>query len=434
MSLLKDSMTEELNKFPDIGFNIDDICKESAIVADVIEKSMLVLEVMEKEKDTMTYETALAYALPLYGYDKEALVSDVNKVESMTFENAEDNENAKKGAAKVLTVIAAISEAIKKAFRIFYVLFKKAQQKIILWLNNVKPFIEKLKASIKNTDFTKGSDFDEGDKKSIANLIGVYSMFTGSINDNTMASIITSFKNIKDFKTTLKTYTEYMESTKSILLSNDESKIKDISTEEVINNSFFKKLPKFYAKISDLVESNKSSGLIKIDNIPFKHISVVGTDGKNLLGLYSDARAITVLKVFHGNVIVDKVVSNIDLKPIDKAKLEMLISAIESVDIKSISDELRQEFANMESKMNSFFTAFNAFKNKELNGDFMLGSNMLKVIFSENVSAMNKLSFDYINYNAKLMVNALKFAKLNLDKYTKSESKEDDKVAIENKK
>lgn len=432
-NILKESMQEELNKFPNIDFNINEICKESALVADAIDKSFTVLSILEQEKENISFETALAYALPLYGYDKESLLTDINKVESVTFENAEDIENNKKTASKVLTVIAAISEAIKKAFRIFYVLFKKAQQKIILWLNNVKPFIEKLKASIKTTDFTKGSDFSESDKKSIANLIGVYSMFTGSINENTIPSIITSFKNIKDFKITLKTYVEYMESTKSILLSNDVSKIKDISTEEVINNSFFKKLPKFYAKISDLVISNKSSGLIKTDNITFKHISIVGTDGKNLLGLYSHAQAITVLKIFHGGIVSEKVATNIDLKPIDKTKIEMLLSAIESIDIKSISDELRQEFANMESKMNSFFTAFNAFKNKDLDGDMILSSNMLKIIFSENVSVMNKLSFDYINYNAKLMVNTLKFAKLNLDKYTKTETKEEEKIAIENK-
>lgn len=413
MSILKDELLKEvevINHESGLDFNMDDICQESAIVAKGLTDALVVLDVISKDEN-ISYETALAYALPLYGFDRDALIKDVEEQEALITESADDDA---KTAAGVVGVFNAIIEIIKKAFRLFYVMFKKVQQKIILFLNQTKPYIEKLKTKIDTKDFGTSKALTESDREAIAGFVGVYGMFTQKIDESTIPAIITSFKNLDAMVVSLSGYNKLIGAVKNDLLSTGEDKKDNVIGE--IKGLFFASMPKFYKKIGDTVLSNQSSNLLNykpnVDPKTFDNISVIGTDGKKLLVV---ANMGLILVSNNANIIVPAMAKNISENfKIDDTKTKMLVAAIEKVDIKKISDEIRKGFETIEGTTNTFFKEVT--NKNSTSGDQAFASQIVKAILSHNVSILNTAAFEYINMNAKLMINTLKFVNLMVDK------------------
>lgn len=420
MSILKNTIKD----LPlDIEFNVEELLKESAYVEDKLLQANNVLFAMLNDEN-LNNETAIAYALPLYDYDRSALLQDL---EIMTVENAEMQVMAQ--SADITTRIV---EVIKKLFRIFYNMFKQLQQKLILWLNGIKPFIGKMEEKIKTTDFSKSEDFNDKDRSSIANAIGVYSLFNGKLSDDSIARILTSVKNLKTFETSLNNYNEFMSNAKKALLNSDdfEQLDKEIGGDSSIGKKFFESLPKFYKDISEHLEHYTNDKVIttsiKFGKEDLGSVYVVSTDGKNLNIIYNAGRQNTLLiKHTTGHINADKIVDNVTLKPLDKTKIEMLLKTIKENDIESLSKSIRTAFGNMESNLNTIMKDLSHKNFKTTNGEMNVTAQFIKAIFSDNVSTLNGVTFNYINQNAKLIVGILKLIELSLGKYPTAEVKPD---------
>lgn len=424
MSILKNTIKD----LPlDIDFNVEELLKESAYVEDKLLQANNVLFAMLNDEN-LNNESAIAYALPLYDYDRSALMSDI---ESVTVENAELQI---KSMSEDITT--RIIEVIKKLFRIFYNMFKQLQQKLILWLNGIKPFIGKMEEKIKTTDFSKSEDFNDKDKSSIANAIGVYSLFNGKLSDDSIGRILTSVKNLKTFETSLNNYNDYMSNTKKALLnSNNFAEIdKEIGEDNGITKKFFESLPKFYKDISEHLEHYVSEKVIttSIDftnKLNLGHVYVISTDGKNLNIIFNRSKKddltgkMLIIKHATGSINPDKIVDNVTIKPLDKTKIEMLLKTIKENDIESLSKSIRTAFSNMESNINTIMKDLSHKNFKDSNIEINAASQIVKSIFSDNVSTLNGVTFNYINQNAKLIVGILKLIELSLGKYPTTEAK-----------
>lgn len=194
--MLKDYMGVPERTY-DINLDVEDLIRESGIVLDKICLANKICGVIQ-EDENISYETALALMLPLYDYDSEYLKT----------ENA-NQETIMQNMAVSDSFTIKIKEIIKKLFRVFYNMFKQVQQKIILWLNNIDPYIIKLEEKIKNTDFSKSEVFNESDKERILNCLGVFCLFSGKFTNDVVPRIITSFKNMKDIVPALSGYNKF---------------------------------------------------------------------------------------------------------------------------------------------------------------------------------------------------------------------------------
>lgn len=417
MSILKNEIDKEISEKitsesgiedESLYLDIEDICKESALVTKSINDAINIMSVIESD-ETINFETAVIYALPLFGYDKKALMDQIEIL------NVETGSSEVEIAANVLHVLNVINDTIKKALRVFYVLFKKAQQKIILFLNNVKPFIEKLNKKFDLKDFSKyKGDLTDSEKHTIVSLIGVYGIFSGKIDAQTPASIITSFKNLKDLTVTLEAYRETMKI--AVTRLKNPTEIDEKEGFMIMKNNFFAKLPKFYKKISDgLFTSNLLNTIKWSERDEFKKAEVsacLATDGNKILIL----TGIDALLVPSKAYVTDNMVKNVDSHfTLNDSNIKMLIKAIEAVDLKSISDDIRKKFTEIESDIDKFFKELSTGNFETADGKFT--AQLMRAFLSANVSNLNSISFDYINMSAKLMVNTLKFTDLILDKY-----------------
>lgn len=396
------------------NLDIDELIKESGLVVEKIQLANKILGCIESDEN-ITKETATALLLPLYDYDVEYFNTENAQVDAM-YQNA----------AVSASFTTKIIEIIKKLFRIFYNMFKELQAKLVAWLHGIQPYIVKLETKIDNTDFSKVEKFDEKDNERLLNCIGVYSLFTGKLSDETVPRIITSFKNMKDIIGALEGYDSFISGlSKNLLESKSAADIDEnkfiASSEDSLTKMFFEKLPKFYKDISGQLKTFASNKSIKTSiNLDRVHTSyVVSTNGTDLNIIYTlgnDGLINTIcLRHGSGSIITDKFIKDVSINPLDSNKMGMLIKSIKENDITKLSDSVRAEFKKLESNMDKIM---NSMSHTEFNrGEINLIGQVSRAVFSDNLSFLNTICFNYINHNAKLMVNTLKLIEISLSKY-----------------
>lgn len=440
--MLKDYMGVP-EKTYDVDLNVESLNNETALIMCKIEQANKILDVMQNTEN-LTIETAKALMLPIYDYDKEFMDNDLLTIENGYYSEDEEDRRIERGLdkkAKDLKFENTIKDIIKKFFRIFYNLFQKLYEKIILWIESLEPFIKKLEAKIENTTFGKSDDWTENEKEKILNTIGVFALFNGKLEDNVVGRIITSFKNMKDFNKSIEGYCDFINYVPTIVKSGEfvySNVNKNI--DESFANKFISKLPKFYKDISGQLKSCIENGSVIINGPLSRHIHkgdliltedlcIVSTNGKDLNILYStntkenNPWEVITLKHAIGTLSNEKIIKDVTISPLDKDKMKMLLSAISNNNIKDISTSVRSSFKKLESDVNKTIQTMDNF---ELPDAFERYWNQLvRTIFSDNLSMLNKTCFDYITYNAKLSGNCLKFIDMSLNKY--SQTKEEEK-------
>lgn len=404
----------------DINLDVEDLIRESGIVLDKICLANKICGVIQ-EDENISYETALALILPLYDYDSEYL-----KTESGLRDNIAQN------MAVNQSFNIKIMEVIKKLFRVFYNMFKQLQQKIILWLNNIDPYIIKLEEKIKNTDFSKSEDFNESDKEKILNILGVFCLFNGKFTNDIVPRVITSFKNMKDIVPALSGYNEFItDLSQRLLSSTNETGIDSQNfikgTENSLSKKFFEKMPKFYKDISGQLKTFASNKSIK-SSVDFEKVFdayIVSTNGVDLNIVYSlqDGLVDTIkLRQTTGHIVTDKFIKDVDVSPLDISKIGMILKAIKDNNVKNLSNSIRNEFKTMESHLDKVMADMNHTKFEH--GMINLIGQTTRAAFSDNLSLLNSLCFNYVNHNAKLTTNTLKFIEISLSKYTQTKKEE----------
>lgn len=403
-----------------VELDIDDIIRESAIVLDKICLANKIIGCLQ-EDENISYETASALVLPLYDYDKEFLNTEDARRESIV-----------QGIAVDKSFIIKVTEIIKKLFRIFYNMLKQLQEKIVLWLHGIEPYILKLETRIANTDFSKVENFTESDHSRILNGLGVFCLFNGKFTNETVPRIITSFKNMKDIVTALAGYNDFITGlSQNLLSSRNADDIDDDNfmkgTEDSLSKKFFDKMPKFYKDISGQLKTFSSNKSIK-SSVNFDRVFdayIVSTNGVDLNILYSTQDSlIDTVKLRHttGTILTDKFIKDVEVAPLDNSKISMLLKVIKDNNIKSLSDSIRSEFKTMETHLDKIMSDMNHTNFEK--GTINLIGQLARATFSDNLSVLNSVCFNYINQNAKLTVNTLKFIEISLSKYeTKEEQK-----------
>lgn len=424
-----------------VDFSVTELQNETALIMSKIDQANKILEVIQNTEN-LTIETAKALLLPIYDYDKEFMDNDLLTIESGFSDYSDERleRNLDKGA-KDKRVDNVIKDIIKKFFRIFYNLFQKLYEKIILWVEGLEPFIKKLETKIENTTFDKAEDWTEGEKEKILNIIGVFALFNGKLEDNVIGRIITSFKNMKDFDKSISGYCDFINYIPG-LVKNSEfvySKINK-NIDDSFTNKFVSKLPKFYKDISGQLKTCIENGTVNINGPLSRHIvkgqlvatedlCIVSTNGNELNILYTvnteenSPWEVITLKHAIGTLSNEKLIKDVSISPLDKDRMIMLLNAVSNSKIKDISTSVRSSFKKLETDVNTAIQTMDKF---ELPDAFERYWNQLvRTVFSDNLSILNKTCFDYITYNAKLSGNCLKFIDMSLNKY--SQTKEEEK-------
>lgn len=424
-----------------VDFSVTELQNETALIMSKIDQANKILEVIQNTEN-LTIETAKALLLPIYDYDKEFMDNDLLTIESGFSDYSDERleRNLDKGA-KDKRVDNVIKDIIKKFFRIFYNLFQKLYEKIILWVEGLEPFIKKLETKIENTTFDKAEDWTEGEKEKILNIIGVFALFNGKLEDNVIGRIITSFKNMKDFDKSISGYCDFINYIPG-LVKNSEfvySKINK-NIDDSFTNKFVSKLPKFYKDISGQLKTCIENGNVNINGPLSRHIvkgqlvatedlCIVSTNGNELNILYTvntegnSPWEVITLKHAIGTLSNEKLIKDVSISPLDKDRMIMLLNAVSNSKIKDISTSVRSSFKKLETDVNTAIQTMDKF---ELPDAFERYWNQLvRTVFSDNLSILNKTCFDYITYNAKLSGNCLKFIDMSLNKY--SQTKEEEK-------
>lgn len=430
---------------PERTYNIDfsamELHNETALIMSKIEQANKILEVIQNT-EKLTIETAKALLLPIYDYDKEFMDNDLLTIESGFSDYSDERfERNLDKRTKDMKIDNVIKDIIKKFFRIFYNLFQKLYEKIILWVEGLEPFIKKLESKIENTTFGKPEDWTEDEKEKILNIIGVFALFNGKLEDNVIGRIITSFKNMKDFDKSISGYCDFINYVPT-LVKNSEfvySKVNK-NIDDSFANKFVSKLPKFYKDISGQLKTCIENGTVNINGPLSRHIvkgqlvatedlCIVSTNGNELNILYTvnteenSPWEVITLKHAIGTLSNEKLIKDVSMSPLDKDRMIMLLNAVSNSKIKDISTSVRSSFKKLETDVNTAIQTMDKF---ELPDAFERHWNQLvRTVFSDNLSILNKTCFDYITYNAKLSGNCLKFIDMSLNKY--SQTKEEEK-------
>lgn len=424
-----------------VDFSVTELQNETALIMSKIEQANKILEVIQNTEN-LTIETAKALLLPIYDYDKEFMDNDLLTIESGFSDYSDERiERNLDKRAKDMRVDNVIKDIIKKFFRIFYNLFQKLYEKIILWVEGLEPFIKKLETKIENTTFGKVEDWTENEKEKILNIIGVFSLFNGKLEDNVIGRIITSFKNMKDFDKSISGYCDFINYVPT-LVKNSEfvySKVNK-NIDDSFTNKFVSKLPKFYKDISGQLKTCIENGTVNINGPLSRHIvkgqlvatedlCIVSTNGNELNILYTvnteenSPWEVITLKHAIGTLSNENLIKDVSISPLDKDRMIMLLNAVSNSKIKDISTSVRSSFKKLETDVNTAIQTMDKF---ELPDAFERYWNQLvRTVFSDNLSILNKTCFDYITYNAKLSGNCLKFIDMSLNKY--SQTKEEEK-------
>ncbi len=438
--MLKDYMGVPERTY-NVDFSVTELQNETALIMSKIDQANKILEVIQNTEN-LTIETAKALLLPIYDYDKEFMDNDLLTIESGFSDYSDERiERNLDKRAKDMRVDNVIKDIIKKFFRIFYNLFQKLYEKIILWIEGLEPFIKKLETKIENTTFDKAEDWTEGEKEKILNIIGVFALFNGKLEDNVIGRIITSFKNMKDFDKSISGYCDFINYIPG-LVKNSEfvySKINK-NIDDSFTNKFVSKLPKFYKDISGQLKICIENGTVNINGPLSRHIvkgqlvatedlCIVSTNGNELNILYTvnteenSPWEVITLKHAIGTLSNEKLIKDVSISPLDKDRMIMLLNAVSNSKIKDISTSVRSSFKKLETDVNTAIQTMDKF---ELPDAFERYWNQLvRTVFSDNLSILNKTCFDYITYNAKLSGNCLKFIDMSLNKY--SQTKEEEK-------
>ncbi len=438
--MLKDYMGVPERTY-NVDFSVTELQNETALIMSKIDQANKILEVIQNTEN-LTIETAKALLLPIYDYDKEFMDNDLLTIESGFSDYSDERiERNLDKRAKDMRVDNVIKDIIKKFFRIFYNLFQKLYEKIILWIEGLEPFIKKLETKIENTTFDKAEDWTEGEKEKILNIIGVFALFNGKLEDNVIGRIITSFKNMKDFDKSISGYCDFINYIPG-LVKNSEfvySKINK-NIDDSFTNKFVSKLPKFYKDISGQLKTCIENGTVNINGPLSRHIvkgqlvatedlCIVSTNGNELNILYTvnteenSPWEVITLKHAIGTLSNEKLIKDVSISPLDKDRMIMLLNAVSNSKIKDISTSVRSSFKKLETDVNTAIQTMDKF---ELPDAFERYWNQLvRTVFSDNLSILNKTCFDYITYNAKLSGNCLKFIDMSLNKY--SQTKEEEK-------
>lgn len=424
-----------------VDFSVTELQNETALIMSKIDQANKILEVIQNTEN-LTIETAKALLLPIYDYDKEFMDNDLLTIESGFSDYSDERiERNLDKRAKDMRVDNVIKDIIKKFFRIFYNLFQKLYEKIILWVEGLEPFIKKLETKIENTTFDKAEDWTENEKEKILNIIGVFSLFNGKLEDNVIGRIITSFKNMKDFDKSISGYCDFINYVPTLVKNNEfvYSKVNK-NIDDSFANKFVSKLPKFYKDISGQLKTCIENGTVNINGPLSRHIvkgqlvatedlCIVSTNGNELNILYTvnteenSPWEVITLKHAIGTLSNEKLVKDVTISPLDKDRMVMLLNAVSNSKIKDISTSVRSSFKKLETDVNTAIQTMDKF---ELPDAFERYWNQLvRTVFSDNLSILNKTCFDYITYNAKLSGNCLKFIDMSLNKY--SQTKEEEK-------
>lgn len=424
-----------------VDFSVTELQNETALIMSKIEQANKILEVIQNTEN-LTIETAKALLLPIYDYDKEFMDNDLLTIESGFSDYSDERiERNLDKRAKDMRVDNVIKDIIKKFFRIFYNLFQKLYEKIILWVEGLEPFIKKLETKIENTTFDKAEDWTEGEKEKILNIIGVFSLFNGKLEDNVIGRIITSFKNMKDFDKSISGYCDFINYIPGLVKNNEfvYSKVNK-NIDDSFTNKFVSKLPKFYKDISGQLKTCIENGTVNINGPLSRHIvkgqlvatedlCIVSTNGNELNILYTvnteenSPWEVITLKHAIGTLSNENLIKDVSISPLDKDRMIMLLNAVSNSKIKDISTSVRSSFKKLETDVNTAIQTMDKF---ELPDAFERYWNQLvRTVFSDNLSILNKTCFDYITYNAKLSGNCLKFIDMSLNKY--SQTKEEEK-------
>lgn len=424
-----------------VDFSVTELQNETALIMSKIEQANKILEVIQNTEN-LTIETAKALLLPIYDYDKEFMDNDLLTIESGFSDYSDERiERNLDKRSKDMKIDNVIKDIIKKFFRIFYNLFQKLYEKIILWVEGLEPFIKKLETKIENTTFGKAEDWTESEKEKILNIIGVFALFNGKLEDNVIGRIITSFKNMKDFDKSISGYCDFINYVPT-LVKNSEfvySKVNK-NIDDSFANKFVSKLPKFYKDISGQLKTCIENGTVNINGPLSRHIvkgqlvatedlCIVSTNGNELNILYTvntegnSPWEVITLKHAIGTLSNEKLIKDVSISPLDKDRMIMLLNAVSNSKIKDISTSVRSSFKKLETDVNTAIQTMDKF---ELPDAFERYWNQLvRTVFSDNLSILNKTCFDYITYNAKLSGNCLKFIDMSLNKY--SQTKEEEK-------
>lgn len=100
----------------------------------------------------------------------------------------------------------------------------------------------------------------------------------------------------------------------------------------------------------------------------------------------------------------------------------MILKAIKDNNVKNLSNSIRNEFKTMESHLDKVMADMNHTKFEH--GMINLIGQTTRAAFSDNLSLLNSLCFNYVNHNAKLTTNTLKFIEISLSKYTQTKKEE----------
>lgn len=133
---------------------------------------------------------------------------------------------------------------------------------------------------------------------------------------------------------------------------------------------------------------------------------------------------ISALKLKHttGYIVSNKLIQDVNIAPLDKDKMNMLMKAIISSDIKALSTNVRTSFKRLEGTMNEVMKKMD--KVDFVKGDSSWYNQLTRVAFSENLSILNTSLFNYITYNARLSSNCLKLIDMSLNKYSQTKKEE----------